>query len=98
LGLKIFSKVPSNVVTAIEVPSQIDANELRTMMQDGYGVEVAGGQEELAGKIIRIAHLGWMDESDMVAVVSSLEISLSKLGYPVALGKGVAAAEKVLRE
>jgi len=98
LGLKIFSKVPSNVLTAIEVPAGIDANELRTIMRDGYGVEVAGGQEELAGKIIRIAHLGWMDESDMVAVVSSLEISLSKLGYPVALGKGVAAAEKVLRE
>ena len=98
LGLRIFSKVPSNVVTAIEVPPQIDANELRTMMRDRYGVEVAGGQEGLAGKIIRIAHLGWMDESDMVAIVSSLEISLSKLGYPVALGKGVAAAEKVLRE
>ncbi len=98
LGLRIFSKVPSNVVTAIEVPPQIDANELRTMMRDRYGVEVAGGQEGLAGKIIRIAHLGWMDENDMVAIVSSLEISLSKLGYPVALGKGVAAAEKVLRE
>ena len=98
LGLKIFSKVPSNVVTAIEVPRGIDANELRTMMRDEYGVQVAGGQEELRGKIIRIAHLGWMDRSDMVAVVSSLEISLSKLGYPVALGAGVAAAEEVLKE
>lgn len=98
LGLKIFSKVPSNVVTAIEVPPGIDANELRIMMRDGYGVEVAGGQEELRGKIIRIAHLGWMDGSDMVGAVSCLEISLSKLGYPVTLGKGVAAAEEVLKE
>ena len=98
LGLKIFSEVPSNVVTAIEVPPGIDANELRTMMRDGYGVKVAGGQEELRGKIIRIAHLGWMDGSDMVAAISSLEISLSKLGYPVTLGKGVAAAEEVLKE
>lgn len=98
LGLKIFSKVPSNVLTAIEVPPGIDANELRTMMRDEYGVQVAGGQEELAGKIIRIAHLGWMDGSDMVAAISSLEISLSKLGYPVAFGKGVAAAEEVMKE
>jgi aspartate aminotransferase-like enzyme len=98
LGLNIFSKVPSNVVTAIEVPPGIDANELRAMMRDGYGVQVAGGQGKLAGKIIRIAHLGWMDESDMMAAISSLEISLSKLGYSVALGKGVAAAEEVLKE
>jgi len=98
LGLKIFSKVPSNVVTAIKVPPGIDANELRTIMRDGYGVQVARGQEKLRGKIIRIAHLGWMDRSDMVAAISSLEMSLSKLGYPVALGKGVAAAEEVLKE
>ncbi len=98
LGLKIFSKVPSNVLTAIEVPPGINANELRTMMRDGYGVQVAGGQEELRGKIIRIAHLGWMDRSDMVAAIFSLEMSLSKLGYPVALGKGIAAAEEVLKE
>lgn len=98
LGLKIFSKVPSNVLTAIEVPPGINANELRTMMRDGYGVQVAGGQEELREKIIRIAHLGWMDRSDMVAAIFSLEMSLSKLGYPVALGKGIAAAEEVLKE
>ncbi|MCK4618006.1 alanine--glyoxylate aminotransferase family protein, partial [Candidatus Aerophobetes bacterium] len=98
LGLKIFSKVPSNVLTAIEVPPGINANELRTIMRDGYGVQVAGGQEELRGKIIRIAHLGWMDRSDMVAAIFSLEMSLSKLGYPVALGKGVAAAEEILKE
>ncbi len=98
LELKIFGKIPSNVVTAIEVPAGIDANELRTMMRDEYGVEVAGGQGKLAGKIIRIAHLGWMDGSDMITAVSSLEISLSKLGYPVTLGKGVAAAEQILKE
>ena len=96
LGLKVFSKVPSNVATAIEVPSGIDPKKLRKIMRDEYGVDVAGGQAQLAGKIIRIAHLGWMDASDMIVVLSSLEMSLSKLGYPVKLGKGLAAAEEIL--
>jgi len=96
LGLKIFSKVPSNVLTAIEIPSGIDGEKLRKIMRDGYGVEVAGGQAELAGKIIRIAHLGWMDASDMIVVLSSLEMGLSELGYPVKLGKGLASAEEIL--
>jgi len=65
-------------------------------MRDKYGVEVAGGQAQLAGKIIRIAHLGWMDASDMIVALSSLEMSLSKLGYPVKLGEGLAAAEEIL--
>ncbi len=96
LGLKIFSKVPSNVLTAIKIPSGIDGGKLRKIMRDGYGVEVAGGQAELAGKIIRIAHLGWMDASDMIVVLSSLEMALSELGYPVKLGKGLASAEEIL--
>ncbi|TET08061.1 alanine--glyoxylate aminotransferase family protein, partial [Candidatus Aerophobetes bacterium] len=96
LELKIFSKVPSNVLTAIKIPSGIDGGKLRKIMRDGYGVEVAGGQAELAGKIIRIAHLGWMDASDMIVVLSSLEMGLSELGYPIKLGKGLSAAEEIL--
>jgi len=96
LELKIFSKVPSNVLTAIKIPSGIDGGKLRKIMRDGYGVEVAGGQAELAGKIIRIAHLGWMDASDMIVVLSSLEMGLVKLGYSVKLGKGLASAEEIL--
>lgn len=98
LGLRIFSKTPSNVLTAVEVPSDIEAKRLRELMRDRYGVEVAGGQAELAGKIIRIAHLGWMEATDIIVALSALEMSLAELGYPVQLGKGVAAAEKILRE
>lgn len=98
LELRIFSKTPSNVLTAVEVPSDIEAKRLRGLMRDRYGVEVAGGQAELAGKIIRIAHLGWMEATDIIVALSALEMSLAELGYPVQLGKGVAAAQKILRE
>ena len=67
-------------------------------MRGKYGVNVAGGQGELSGKIIRIAHLGWMDFCDIIMAISSLEMALWELGYPLKLGKGVAAAEEVLKE
>jgi aspartate aminotransferase-like enzyme len=52
----------------------------------------------MKGKIFRIAHLGYADRFDVVMVISALEMILGDLGYPVDLGKGVGAAEEVLRE
>ena len=96
LGLKIFSEAPSNIVTAIELPLGIEDKKLRALMRDRYGVEITGGQGKLKGKIIRIAHLGWVDALDIMAGISSLEMALSQMGFKVNLGEGVKAAEKVL--
>ncbi|MEA3485641.1 MAG: alanine--glyoxylate aminotransferase family protein [Candidatus Aerophobetes bacterium] len=98
MGLDIFSQAPSNVVTAVKMPPGIDARKLRKIMSNKYGVQVAGGQGKLAGKIIRIAHLGWMDSLDVISAISALEMALSELGYSLELGKGVKAAEEVLGE
>jgi len=96
LGLKIFSEAPSNIVTAIKLPSGIEDKKLRALMRDRYGVEITGGQGKLKGKIIRIAHLGWVDALDIMAGISSLEMALFQMGFKVNLGEGVKAAEKVL--
>lgn len=98
MGLKIFGENPSNVVTSVTLPPQIDEKKLRRLMQARFGVQVSGGQDSLAGKIIRIAHLGWMDTSDIIVVISALEMALLELGYSVELGKGVKAAEEVFGE
>jgi aspartate aminotransferase-like enzyme len=66
-------------------------------MDKRYGVKIAGGQAHLKGKIIRIAHLGYMETFDVIIAISALEMSLLELGYPVELGKGVKAAEEILR-
>jgi len=97
LGLEVFSQIRSNALTVIKVPSGVDGERLRKIMRDKYGVQVAGGQEKLAGKIIRIAHLGWMDSFDLIAAISALEMALLELGYPLKLGKGLQAAEDVIR-
>jgi len=96
IGLEVFGDPPSNVVTAISLPEGIQDKELRKKLKDDYGVVIAGGQGKLSGKIVRIAHLGWMDKLDIIGVISALEMSLLELGYDLELGRGVKAAEQVL--
>jgi aspartate aminotransferase-like enzyme len=94
IGLQLFAEVPCNVVTAIKVPEGIDGSRLVRMMLEEYGVGIADGQREYKGKIFRIAHLGYMDRFDVIIGLSALEIALSRLGYKLEIGKGVAEAEK----
>ena len=67
-------------------------------MRDTYGISIAGGQAELKGKIIRIAHMGCIDEYDTLTGISCLEKVLKELGYKFELGAGVSAAQKVFNE
>jgi aspartate aminotransferase-like enzyme len=97
LGLELFAKAsPSNAVTAVTVPERVDGKALVRLIDGKYGVTFAGGQDELSGKIFRIAHLGYCDDLDIIASISALEMALSDMGYSVPLGAGVRAAEQVL--
>jgi aspartate aminotransferase-like enzyme len=49
----------------------------------------------MKGHMFRIAHLGYYDFLDLVAVLGGLEIVLLKLGHKVELGSGVRAAQNV---
>jgi len=97
LGLELFAPdAASDAVTAIKVPQGIDGAKLVKTMRDEYGVTVAGGQAQLKGKIIRIAHMGYISDFDIIAAISCLEMQLKKMGYKLELGSGVKAAEEVL--
>jgi aspartate aminotransferase-like enzyme len=97
LGLDLLApKSPSDALTAIKVPDGIDGKKLKAAFEDRYGLIIAGGQSQLSGKIIRIAHLGYFQPLDIIQAVSTLELILKEMGYPVELGKGVKAAEEVL--
>jgi len=96
LGLRVFSKSPSDSVTAVCVPDGIDGEKLPKVMAGTYGLRVAGGQSQLKGKVVRFSHMGYVDAFDTLAQVAGLEMALRDLGHSVALGAGVAAAQKVL--
>lgn len=95
LGLKLLSESPANSATGVFTPENIDADKFRKELQK-IGVRVAGGQDHLKGKIIRIAHMGYFDYLDMIEVISAVEITLYKMGYKVELGKGVKKAQEIL--
>jgi aspartate aminotransferase-like enzyme len=74
----------------------VDGKALVRLIDERYGVIFAGGQGDLSGRILRIAHLGYCDDLDIIASVSALEMALSDMGYAVPLGAGVRTVEQVL--
>lgn len=96
MGLELFApSASSDAVTAVNVPAGLDGEKLVKTMRDTYGVTIAGGQDELKGKVFRIAHMGFIEEFDIIAGISCLEKVLSQMGYKFQLGSGVKAAEEV---
>lgn len=95
LGLKLFAEAsPSDALTAVCAPEGLDSGAIIKEFKKNFGVIVANGQGEMKGKIFRIAHLGYYDFPDTVAIVACLEIVLEKLGLPIELGSGVKAAQQ----
>jgi serine---pyruvate transaminase len=91
LGLKLFSEYPSFAVTPVWLPQGIEWKSFNKILKSTYGITIAGGQDEYAGKIFRISHLGYYDELDMVTMLAALEMTLHECGYKHASGAGVQA-------
>jgi aspartate aminotransferase-like enzyme len=87
----------SNTVTAVRAPRD-DAElnkQLIATLRDKHGLEVAGGQGQLSGKIFRIGHLGAISNADAREIVTRLEAGLIDIGYidgPVGAVDALAAA------
>ena len=97
LGLKLYGDPDerSNVVTAIELPTDIDGGQVPKILRDRFGITANGGQDELKGKILRIAHCGYFGAFDILTSLSGLEMTLDALGHTVEMGAGVGAAQRV---
>jgi aspartate aminotransferase-like enzyme len=99
LGLSLLApESPSPAATAVNLPADVDGSALFRYLRDKMHVTFAGGQDQLKGKIIRLAHLGYVDAFDIVVSIAALELALAHFGAQVELGRGVGAAEKVLGE
>jgi aspartate aminotransferase-like enzyme len=96
LGLELFAPfAASDVVTSVKVPAGVDGEKLVKTMRDTYGVTIAGGQSELKGKVFRVAHMGYIEEFDIIVGIVCLEKVLAQMGYKFSLGAGVKAAEEI---
>ncbi len=96
LGLELFSARPADGLTAFLVPEGLKEGEIRKKLDQKFGISVVGGQDKLKGKIIRVGHMGYVDELDVVAALAALEIVLAELGHDAEPGAAVTAAQRVL--
>jgi aspartate aminotransferase-like enzyme len=96
LGLKLYAQDnPSVVLTAVQAPPGVDGQKVVAELRK-KGIWIAGGQSQAKGKIFRIAHMGYIDNLDLLGTIAGLEGVLNQLGYRVELGAGVKAAQEIL--
>ncbi len=77
IGLHSYPKVPARSMTTID---DKDASEIRNILKEDFGVNVAGGQDHLKGKIFRINQMGFIEPYESIWVVNAIELALAKLG------------------
>ncbi len=98
LGFSILPEHSVNGVTVIMCPDGLDANRIVRVMDDEFGVRVAGGQSHLSGRVFRIGHMGGIRERDLARVIGALERALASVGHSSKPGVGLAALQQVLLE
>lgn len=95
LGMRLFSDCPSYAVTPVCLPDGVEWKKFNKVLKNTYGITIAGGQDEYAGKIFRISHLGYYDQLDMIVMISALESTLKECGHQFEIGSGLRAAQSV---
>lgn len=98
LGLGLFaSSAPASALSAILPPAGVDSTAVVREFREAFGAVVANGQGEMKGKLFRIAHLGYYDYLDTIAILGALEQVVARLAGPkhVEFGSGVRAAQQV---
>lgn len=100
MGLELFPRLNaissySNTVTAIKLPKGVSDKDFRAAVRK-KGVIVAGGQEQLSGKIFRIGNMGNFTSKEILAAVQAVELTLKEYNVIGEFGRGVEAAQKIL--
>jgi len=80
-NLEIFSERPAVAGTAMKVPSNVDGKQLQKDVHQVHGYYIPGGQRHLEGEIMRIGHLGFVFEEDLLPALNALEAGLRQQGW-----------------
>jgi len=81
MGLKLVvdDREASPTVTSIWPPEGVDEASWRKLLREKYDLVIAGGMGGLKGKIVRVAHMGYISKSDLDQVVDSFKKSLKEI-------------------
>ena len=98
-GPEIWSLDPefaSDSLTAVLMPAGHDADRVRAIANDRYGVALGRGLAALQGRVFRIGHMGDLNEPMLLGALAAIELALEEAAVPHARG-GVATAMESLR-
>ena len=84
-------------ITAVQT-GEIDAEEFRKTIKTKFDILLAGGQDHLKGKIFRVGHLGYVNDRDIITVISAISKALLDIGKITAkeAGNALVVASKYL--
>jgi len=75
-----FSMYPQTPAMSMSTVLDDDAEAIRKLLKTKYGVNMAGGQDHLKGKLFRINQMGLIPVNESVWVVNAIEMALADLG------------------
>lgn len=82
LGLELFCPDSSaDTLTTIKLPSNLDAKKFLTDIESKFNIKFAGGQGALAGKIVRIAHMGRFTKLDVDNAIEATKKILESYNF-----------------
>lgn len=96
--LRFFSRDPaarSMSVTAIALRDGLDPEAVRTTARERFQVSLSGGLGPLAGRVLRIGHMGDLNEAMVLGALAGAEAALRWHGVQVGAG-GVQRAIETL--
>ena len=85
----------SNVLTAVMLPENHNADNLRKIILKNLNMSLGGGLSKLAGKVFRIGHLGDFNDLMLMGTLNGLEMGFEMAGIPFQKG-GIAKATEIL--
>ena len=85
----------SNVLTAVMLPENHNADNLRKIILENFNMSLGGGLSKLAGKVFRIGHLGDFNDLMLMGTLNGLELGFEIAGIPYQKG-GTAKATEIL--
>jgi alanine-glyoxylate transaminase / serine-glyoxylate transaminase / serine-pyruvate transaminase len=87
----------SDTVSAVMVPTGIDAATVIARAFKRYNLSLGAGLSQVAGKLFRIGHLGDLNEIMLLGAIAGAEMAMLDAGVKVQPGSGVAAAQTYWR-
>ncbi|MBK7891947.1 MAG: alanine--glyoxylate aminotransferase family protein [Bdellovibrionales bacterium] len=97
LDFAFFPSTSSPSLTAILVPDSIDGQKWRSVLETKHGVVLMGGQDQMKGKLLRMGHMGFIRDTDLITAITAIVHAGREIGWECSDEK-LAAALNTARE